>query len=195
MRVFQNKVNLWWTRQLLIDVILSKPAALMLLFCQKPCNHVGSLRLLFCIQTASETTTHRHVRSCFAGFLRKDLGRHGSHHRSLRIRIIRHVAVFELYRFVRQFFGCAATVLQFGGHIYCEWPASWSSVELRDCRAQQKSCGQELFMTACDSCCFCERGFALIRHSAVERRRVNIHHVPKVLCVCLRDCWKDRRGR
>ena len=31
MRVSQNKFNLYWTRQLLIDVILSKSAALMLL--------------------------------------------------------------------------------------------------------------------------------------------------------------------
>ena len=55
----------------------------------------------------------------------------------------------------REFFKYATAVLQFGGHIYWEWPAKcagWSSVELRDFRAQQKSCGRELFMTACDSC-------------------------------------------
>ena len=33
-----------------------------------------------CAQTASETTTYRHVRSSLAGFLRNDLGWHGSHH-------------------------------------------------------------------------------------------------------------------
>ena len=62
---------------------------------------------------------------------------------------------------VGKFFEHVAAVLQLGGHIYYEWPAKsagWSSVELRDFRAQQKSCGQELYMTACDSCCFCERG-------------------------------------
>ena len=33
--------------------------------------------------------------------------------------------------------------------------AGWSSVELREFRAQQKSCGRELFMTVvCDSCFF-----------------------------------------
>ena len=100
---FTNKVNLWCTRQLLIDVILSKSAALMLLVCQKPCNHVGSLRLLFCTQTASETTTHRHVRNSLAGFLRNDLGRHGSHHQQFRTRIIRHVAVFEPDRLLESF--------------------------------------------------------------------------------------------
>ena len=54
----------------------------------------------------------------------------------------------------RQFFEYAAAVLQLGGHMYWEWTATcagWSSVELRDFRAQQKSCDRELFMTACDS--------------------------------------------
>ena len=41
-------------------------------------------------------------------------------------------------RFFDSFFGCAAAVLQFGGHIYWEWPAKcagWSSVELREFKA------------------------------------------------------------
>ena len=54
-------------------------------------------------QTASETTTHRYVRSSLAGFLRNDLGRHGSHLLWLRIRIIRHVAVFEPDRLFESF--------------------------------------------------------------------------------------------
>ena len=60
----------------------------------------------------------------------------------------------------RQFFEYAAAVLSNGGHIYWEWPAKcigWSSVELREFRAQQKSCGRELFMTACDSCFFAKK--------------------------------------
>ena len=48
--------------------------------------------------------THRHVRSCLAGFLKNDLGRHGSHHPLLRIRTIRHIAVFEPDRFSDSFF-------------------------------------------------------------------------------------------
>ena len=67
----------------------------------------------------------------------------------------------------RQFFGYAVAVVQIGGHIYWEWPAKcigWSSVELREFRAQQKSCGRELFMTACDSCCFAKRENNLLEH-------------------------------
>ena len=48
----------------------------------------------------------------------------------------------------RQFFEYAALVLSNDGHIYWEWPAKcigWSSVELREFRAQQKSCGREFF--------------------------------------------------
>ena len=57
----------------------------------------------------------------------------------------------------RQFFGYAAAVLSNGDRIYWEWPAKcigWSSVKLREFRAQQKSYGREMFMTACDSCFF-----------------------------------------
>ena len=57
----------------------------------------------------------------------------------------------------RQFFEYAAAVLGDGVQICWKWPAKcigWSSVELREFRAQQKSCGRELFMTACDSCFF-----------------------------------------
>ena len=67
----------------------------------------------------------------------------------------------------RKCFEYAAAVLQFCGHIYCEWPAKcarWSSVELRDFRAQQKCCGRELLMTACDSCCFAIRENSLLEH-------------------------------
>ena len=42
----------------------------------------------------------------------------------------------------RQFFEYAAAVLNHGGHIYWKWPAKcvgWSSVELREFKAQQKS--------------------------------------------------------
>ena len=68
----------------------------------------------------------------------------------------------------RQCFGYAAAVLS-SGHIYWEWPAKcigWSSVELREFRAQQKSCGRELFMTACDSCLFEKR-----ENNLLERHR------------------------
>ena len=60
----------------------------------------------------------------------------------------------------RQVFEYATAVLQFGGHICWAWPAKcagWSSVELRDFRAQQKSCGRDLFVTACDSWFFAKR--------------------------------------
>ena len=70
---------------------------------------------------------------------------------------------------IRQFFGYAAAVLSNGGHMYWEWPAKcigWSSVELREFRAQQKSCGRELFMTACDSCFFAKR-----ENNLLERHR------------------------
>ena len=69
----------------------------------------------------------------------------------------------------RQFFGYAAAILSGGGRTYWEWPAKcigWSSVELRELRAQQKSCGRELFMTACDSCFFAKR-----KNSLLERHR------------------------
>ena len=69
----------------------------------------------------------------------------------------------------RQFFEFAAAVLSNGRHIYWEWPAKcigWSSVELREFRAQQKSCGRELFMTACDSCFFAKR-----ENNLLERHR------------------------
>ena len=62
---------------------------------------------------------------------------------------------------LRQFFVYAAAVLRGGGHIYWDWPAKcigWSSVELREFRAQQKSCGRELFLSACDSCFFAKKG-------------------------------------
>ena len=39
-----------------------------------------------------------------------------------------------------------------------------SSGELRDFRAQQKIRGRELFMTACDSCCFAKRENNLLEH-------------------------------
>ena len=72
---------------------------------------------------------------------------------------IRHAAVFDPDRF-STVFEYAAAVLNNGGHIYWEWPAKcigWSSVEHREFRAQQKSCGRELFMTACDSCFFAKK--------------------------------------
>ena len=69
----------------------------------------------------------------------------------------------------RHFFEYAAAVPRNGGHIYWEWPAKCigsSSVELREFRAQQKSCGRELFMTACDSCFFAKR-----ENNLLERHR------------------------
>ena len=74
----------------------------------------------------------------------------------------------------RQFFGYAAAVLSKGGHIYWEWPAKcigWSSMELREFRAQRKSCGRELFMTACDSCYFAKRENNLLESSAQETEK------------------------
>ena len=72
-----------------------------------------------------------------------------------------------------QFFEYAAAVLSNGGHIYWEWSAKctgWSSVELREFRAQQKSCGRELFMTTCDSCFFAKR-----ENNLLERHRWQSH--------------------
>ena len=69
----------------------------------------------------------------------------------------------------RQFFAYAATVLKNGGRIYGEWPTKcigWSSVELREFRAQQKSCGRELCMTACDSGFFAQK-----ENNLLERHR------------------------
>ena len=67
----------------------------------------------------------------------------------------------------RLFFGYAAAVLQFGGHMCWEWPAKcagWSSVELREFRVQQKNCGRALFMAACDSCFFAKKNNLLEHH-------------------------------
>ena len=102
----------------------------------------------------------RDVRRFLAGLPRNDLRRLGSHLRSLLIRTIQHAAVSDRDRFFDSFFGYAAAVLTGGGLIYWEWPAKcigWSSVELREFRAQQKSSGRELFMTACDSCFFAKK--------------------------------------
>ena len=130
---------------------------------------MGSLRSHGCALTASETAMQRHARRCLAGFPRNDLRRLGSHLQLLLIRTIRHAAVSDPDRFFYSFFGYAAAVLSNGGHIYWEWPAKcigWSSVELREFRAQQKSCGRELFMTACDSCFFEKR-----ENNLLERHR------------------------
>ena len=102
--------------------------------------------------------TRETILSCFP---RNDLRRLGSHLWSSLIRTIRHAAVCDRDIFFDSFFGYAAAVLSGGGHIYWEWPAKcvgWSSVELCEFRAQQKSCGRELFMTACDSCFFAQKG-------------------------------------
>ena len=71
----------------------------------------------------------------------------------------------------RQFFEYAAAVLSNGGHIYWEWHAKcigWSSVEPREFRAQQKSCGRELFMTTCDSCFFAKKRKQLVGTSSLS---------------------------
>ena len=117
----------------------------------------------------SEITMQRHVRRFSVGFPRNDLRRLGYHLRSWLIRTIRHAAVFDPDRCFDSFFWYAAAVLSNGGHIYWEWPAKcigWSSVELREFRAQQKSCGRELFMTACDSCFLAKR-----ENNLLERHR------------------------
>ena len=65
----------------------------------------------------------------------------------------------------RQFFEYAAAVMSNGGNIDWERPAKcigWSSVELREFRDQQKSCGREL----CDSCFFAKR-----ENNLLERHR------------------------
>ena len=113
----------------------------------------------------------RHVRRFLVGFPRNDLRRPGYHLQSLLIRTIRHAALFDPGRFFDSFFffEYAAAVLSNGGHIYWEWLTKcigWSYVELREFRAQQKSCGRELFMTACDSCFFAKR-----ENNLVERHR------------------------
>ena len=115
-----------------------------------------------CALMVSEITMQRHVRRFLAGFRRNDL-------RSLLIRTIRHAAVFDPDRFFDSFFWYGAAVLSHGGHICWEWPAKcigWSSVELREFRAQQKSCGRELFMKACDSCIFAKN-----ENNLLERHR------------------------
>ena len=67
----------------------------------------------------------------------------------------------------RQFFEYAAAALRCSGHIYWRWSAKctgWSSVDLREFKAQQKSCGRELFMTACDSCSIAKRENNLLEY-------------------------------
>ena len=57
-------------------------------------------------------------------------------------------------------FCVAAAVLQAGGHVYCEWLAKtlgWSTVELRDFRAQQQRHGRQLHPIARDTCRFAKR--------------------------------------
>ena len=150
--VFRNQFERCWMRRPLIDVILSRSAVLMFLTWPKLCNGVGSLRSHCCALMMSEIMMQRHVRN--------DLRRLGYHLRSLFTRTIRHAAVSESRQIFQQFFEHAAAVLSDGGHIYWEWLAKcigWSSVELREFRAQQKSCGRELFTTACDSCFFAKR--------------------------------------
>ena len=59
------------------------------------------------------------------------------------------------------------TVLNNGGHIYCEWPAKcigWSLVELTWIQSSTENCGRELLMTACDSCSFAKKNNLLERH-------------------------------
>ena len=111
----------------------------------------------------------RHVRRFSAGFPRSDLRRLGCHLRSLLIRTIRHAPVFDPDRFFDSFSSMLAAVLSHSGHIYWEWPANcigWSSVELREFRAQQTSCGRELFITACGSCFFAKK-----ENNLLERHR------------------------
>ena len=160
MRVFQNKFNLCWTRQLLIDVI----------FVEVCCSDAPCLTEAMQQRGTSSSSLLRsdgvgnhdaQTREKLLGWFSEKRPRkawfsppviaqqNGSTRCSLRTRQI-----------FRQFFEYAAAVLQFGGHICWEWPAKcadWSSVELRDFRAQQISCGRELFITACDSCCFAKR--------------------------------------
>ena len=171
MLVFQNKFKRCWMRRPLMDVILSRSAVLMFLAWPKPCNDVGSLRSHCCALMASETMTHRHVRIFLAGLPRNDLRRLGCHLRSLLIRTIRHAAVSDPERFFDSFLSMPAAALSNGGRIYWEWHAKcigWSSVELREFRAQQESCGRELFMTACDSCFFEKKQFVGRSSSAVS---------------------------
>ena len=84
---------------------------------------------------------------------------------------------FRSRQIFRQCFGYAAAVVSGGGGIYWEWPAKcigWSSVELREFRAQQKSCGRELFMTACDSCFFAI-SFLLVNGFVHDLRPPQLH--------------------
>ena len=127
-----------------------------------------SLRFHCHAQTASKTTTHGHVRSCLTGFSEKRPQRawfsppvvahqNNSTRCSLRTR--------QIYR---QFFEYVAAVLQFGGHLHLlgvsRKVSRWSYVDLREFGAQQKSCGRELFMTACDCCFFAKRENNLLQH-------------------------------
>ena len=140
MRVFQNKFSPCWTRQL--SMLRSNGVG----------NHDAQTRE----KLLDWFSVKRPQKACFSPLVIAH--QNNSTRCSLRARQI-----------FRQFFEYAAAVLQFGGHIYWEWPAEcagWSSVELRNFRTQQKSCGRELFMTACDSCFFAKRG-----NNLLERRR------------------------
>ena len=133
-------------------------------------NDVGSLLSYCCALMVSEITMQRHVRRFLVGFPRNDLRRLGYHLQLLLIRTNSTRCSLRSRLIFRQFFGYAAAVLSNGGHIHWECLAKcigWSNVELREFRAQQKSCGRGFFMTANDSCFFAKRENNLLEGSSL----------------------------
>ena len=131
---------------------------------EQQCNNVGSLRFRCCAQTAC-------VGNRDAQALEKLLGWF-SEERPRKAWFPPPVIAFQNSRcnlrarqMFRPFFLYAAVVLQTGCHIFWEWLAKcvgWNSVEFWESRDQQKSCGRELFVAACDSCCFATRENSLL---------------------------------
>ena len=73
-----------------------------------------------------------------------------------------HLAISEPDRF-RQFFFCRSSFANWWWHLL-KTASEMCSVELREIRAQQESCGRELLFAACDSCCFPTREHSLLEH-------------------------------
>ena len=111
----------------------------------------------------------RHVRRCLVGFPRNDLRRLGSHLHGHYLSQQFDTLQSSIETDLSIVFSCMLQQSCNGGgrHLLgmvCKVHAGWSSVELREFRAQQKSCGRELFMTACDSCFFAKRENNLLEH-------------------------------
>ena len=124
-----------------------------------------------CAQTESETTTYRTREKAPGSMVLTMVIAHqkNSTRCSLRVESFFRVCGSSLAIWWSQLLGMAAKC------------AGWSSVELRDFRAQQKSCCRELFMTACGSCRFAKTDDNLLGTSslAIPCIRSSFQRVPE----------------